>query len=127
MLPGQNRSSARARRLRRKIRADSVPSQRPRTVRCRVAGPPAADTGTGQHRVPPGSAATRMVSAAGRRGPSLICTNPSCAVPPLVEADTRGVDTPRQAMVDLAACLVIRARAMVVAVRGRVLVTVEVA
>ena len=42
----------------------------------------------------------------------------------MVEADTLEA---RQAMVDLAACRVIRGRAMVAAVRGQVLVTLEAA
>jgi hypothetical protein len=45
----------------------------------------------------------------------------------MVAADTLEEDTARPAMVDLAACRVIRVRAMVVAVRGQALVTVEVA
>jgi hypothetical protein len=45
----------------------------------------------------------------------------------MVEPDTLEADTARRAMVDLAACRVIRARAMVAAVRGQVLVTVGVA
>lgn len=45
----------------------------------------------------------------------------------MVVADTLEEDTARPAMVDLAACRVIRVRAMVVAVRGQALVTVEVA
>jgi microcompartment protein CcmL/EutN len=44
----------------------------------------------------------------------------------MVEADILAADTARQAMVDLAACRVIRGRATVVAVRGP-LATVEVA
>jgi hypothetical protein len=106
--------------------AGSVPSHRLRAVRCRVAGQAAGDTGTGQHRVPPRSAAIRMATAADRRGPNSICTSPSCAVRPMAEADTLEADTARQAMVDLAACRVIRGRAMA-AVRGRAPVTVEVA
>lgn len=45
----------------------------------------------------------------------------------MVVADTLEADTARRAMVGLAACRVIRAPAMVVAVRGPALVTVEVA
>lgn len=45
----------------------------------------------------------------------------------MVEADTLELDTAPRAMVDLAACLVIRARATEVGDRGRPLVTEEVA
>ena len=45
----------------------------------------------------------------------------------MVVADTLAEDTARRAIVDLAACRVIRVRAMVVAVRGQARATVEVA